>query len=322
MCQVVKRPNFFIVGAPKCGTTAMADYLRTHPAVFVSEPKEPNHFARHLTVEPAFLRPGTPLTSRDAYLALFAAAGDEHVAVGEASTRYLRSPRALREIREFEPAAKIVVMLRDPVDLAYSWHGQKLADCQESETDFRAAWALQEERQEGRRLPASLVAADALCYAKIASLGTQLEGLIGIFAREQVHLIFYDDFRVEPGRAYRELLAFLGLGDDGRREFPVRNAARQRRWPALARALRHPLLRRPTLALKHRLGVRGFGVGRLVDRFTLESGRPPLDPAFRRELEDFFEPEYAKLQRLTGRDLRATPSERAGSAPAAALGAG
>ena len=190
---------------------------------------------------------------------------------------------------------------------------RKLAEGQGTETDFGRAWRLQEERDAGRSLPRTLVASDALSYAKIASLGTQLERLLGLFARERVCLVFADEFAEDPRREYGRVLAFLGVPDDGRSDFPPLNPSRHRHWPALARLLRHPMLRRPAMALKRRLGVRGFGVGKLVDRLTVEAGRPPLDPALRAELERCFEPEFEKLARLTGRDLR-EPAAPPGSA--------
>ena len=106
-------PNFFIVGAPKCGTTALCEYLKYHPNVFMSTPKEPHYFAedferyRHVKTE-------------DKYLALFGDCNDRHLMIGEASVFYLRSTRAVSLIRDFNPDAKIIVMLRNPVDMVYS----------------------------------------------------------------------------------------------------------------------------------------------------------------------------------------------------------
>jgi hypothetical protein len=105
----MKKPDFFIVGAPKCGTTSLSEYLKQHPEIFMSEPKEPHFF-------------GTDLESywggrferyRDVhkYLSLFANVQDE-IRVGEASPWYLYSKRAAEEIKQFNPASRIIILLR------------------------------------------------------------------------------------------------------------------------------------------------------------------------------------------------------------------
>ena len=108
-------PNFFVVGAPKAGTTMIYERLKRHPEVFMSEVKEPHFFSDKRE------RDGAAPLSLTEYLALFDGAAGEH-AVGEASPSYLHSPDAPRRIAEFAPDAQIVVSLRHPVDRAYSHH--------------------------------------------------------------------------------------------------------------------------------------------------------------------------------------------------------
>ncbi|NLF38083.1 sulfotransferase, partial [bacterium] len=107
--MTMRLPDFFIVGAPKSGTTALHAYLGRHPSIFVPARKEPHFFGSDI-VSPAFVR------DRDAYLSLFAGATTE-ARVGEASIWYLYSKRAAREIKEFNPDARIIIMLRNPVDM-------------------------------------------------------------------------------------------------------------------------------------------------------------------------------------------------------------
>ena len=106
----MKRPNLFIAGAPKCGTTAMAQYLRTHPAIFFSDPKEPAYWAEDL---PA-MRRRIGITTRAAYESLFSAATDRHTYLGEGTTLYLYSQTAIKSIMAYQPAARFVVMIRRP----------------------------------------------------------------------------------------------------------------------------------------------------------------------------------------------------------------
>jgi hypothetical protein len=140
------RPNFFIVGAPKCGTTALRQYLLGHPATFFCEPKEPHYFATDFPSH-------RYVDSEQNYLRLFDPAGRECTRIGEASSWYLYSRDALANIRRFDPDAKIIAMLRNPIEMTPSLHAQLLRDFAESEPDLRRAWDLQEERRDPRRLP-------------------------------------------------------------------------------------------------------------------------------------------------------------------------
>src|SRR5210317_560697 len=110
------KPNFFILGAPKCGTTSLAYWLSQHPNVYVSPDKEPLHYS---TDFPA----STPHSERS-YLDLFAEATEQHIAIGEASVWYLRSKDAVANIENEIPEAKYIVMLRNPVEMAPSLHWQ------------------------------------------------------------------------------------------------------------------------------------------------------------------------------------------------------
>src|SRR3954468_1950993 len=112
-------PSFFIVGAPKCGTTSLNDYLRQHPRIFIPERKELHYFGSDLT----FLKTQRP--TREEYLAHFAAAQPQQIA-GEASVWYLYSQLAAREIHDFCREAKFIIMLRNPVDMMHSLHSQYL----------------------------------------------------------------------------------------------------------------------------------------------------------------------------------------------------
>jgi hypothetical protein len=101
------KPGFFLVGAPKCGTTSLHDHLAQHPALFLPAVKEPTFFGADVPLLPA-------VGSLDAYVALFDAGAGR--LCGEASTNYLASTSAAREIHDFNPGARIIVALRNPVD--------------------------------------------------------------------------------------------------------------------------------------------------------------------------------------------------------------
>lgn len=296
----MKRPDFFIVGAPKCGTTALSEYLRAHPRLFLATPKEPHYFATDL--------PGLRyITTEEAYHRLFAAADEGHLAVGEASPGYLYSRDALPAIRAYAPAARLIVMLRDPIELFLSHHAQLRYSLFEEEADPATAWGLQEERRAGRRIPAACREPRALLYRDMLALGDQLERLYALFPPQQVLVILYDELRDDAGAVYRRTLAFLGLPDDGRSDFPVVNPHKGARWGWLNRLLHRPP--RWALALLRRLagGPLHDAVvalhGRLKRLNSQRRERAALPPAFRRELAAELRPQVEKLERLLGRDL-------------------
>jgi sulfotransferase family protein len=294
----MRKPDFFIVGAPRCGTTAMYTYLRQHPDIFMSARKESHFF-------------GTDISSlaldRDEqkYLALFAGAQHEK-RVGEASVFYLSSRRAAREIHAFCPSASIVIMLRNPVDMMYSLHSFNLFMGAETISDFRTALMVEEERKRGLQLPAKLYPVKPLLYREVATYRPQIQRYLDVFGGQSVHVILFDDFTNATARVYREICEFLGVSPDFQPEFPVVNANKRVRSQAVRNVLRSPpsgLGRRLVKAMlpwpvRQRLfkGLRHFNV--------VDERRRPLNPHLRRQLQAEFAPEVEQLSRLLRRDLR------------------
>lgn len=293
----MRRPDLFIVGAPKCGTTALHQYLGEHPRIFMSRRKEPWFFAND------FHR---YVTTLEQYTALFNSATDHHLAVGESSAAYLRSDTALQRIREFSPGARIVVMLRNPVDLVHSLHSQALLNLNEDQADIERAWRLQEERRDGRYIPRLCRSPRFLQYADVARLGEQVARALEIFDRRRVKLIVFDDFAGDTRRVYEDVLGFLEIPSDNRSHFPRVNAARVTRSSVLARIAHRPpqLLVEPYLRLKKRLGWRDVGLTDWIKHVNeREVERTPLKTSFRLELIEEFRDDVDRLAQLLERDL-------------------
>jgi hypothetical protein len=297
---VAVRPDFFIVGAPKCGTTALYRYLRLHPNIYLPAKKEPHFFAHDLGSYRA-------IKTMEQYSALFADAKAWHHRVGEASVYYLRSAVAIPSIRAFNPEARIIAMFRNPVDMVYSLHSQLLYWSEEIVPDFEAAWRLQEPRSRGLDLPPGSRGAFLLQYAELGRLGSQLERLLSTFPASQVKLILYDDFAASPRQVYDDVIAFLGLPHDGRTVFPRINDNKRARMAWLRNLIRKPppALRGAYREVKARVGRQRLDAIRqsVVKRLTVNEQREPLSPAFRAELVELFRDEVALLGRLLGRDL-------------------
>ena len=136
------KPDFFIAGMPRSGTTSMYTYLKQHPDIFLSIYKEPNYFCKDLSQSDYNVR------DEALYHSLFVhAAGKKRI--GEGSVWYLTSTTAASEIKKFSPSAKIIVMLRNPVEMIYSLHSLYLRTGNEDTVDFEQALALQPDRMKG-----------------------------------------------------------------------------------------------------------------------------------------------------------------------------
>lgn len=294
------KPNFFIVGAPKCGTTALYEYLRSHPNILMPEVKEPHFFATDLGAYPS-------VKTLEDYTKLFEEATPKHLRIGEASVHYLASSVAIAKIRQFNPDAKIIAMLRNPVDMVYSLHSELLDWSIETVSSFEAAWRMQERRRQGLDLPRGISAPLLVQYEQMGRFGTQVERLLSIFPRERVKLILYDDFAVSPQRVYDEVIDFLDLPHDGRTDFPRVNENRTVRLPWLRTFYRKPppVLRSAFRGLKRTVGGPGIVAvkEKIVALNTLRERRTPLSPEFRAEMVKAFHGEVMLLSRILNRDL-------------------
>jgi hypothetical protein len=298
---VPRRPNFVILGAPKCGTTALSVYLRDHPQVFVSRPKEPHYFCDEWDY---YYAPGE--RSEEHYLRLFADADDSHLAVGEASVWYLYSTTAARNIAAFDPAVRVIVMVRNPVELVPSLHSQLRYVLDEDEPDPEAAWDLQDARARGERLPPTVRVPEFLQYGAAASLGAQLRRVHEHFPPEQVKVLVMDDLKRDTGAVYREALDFLGVPDDGRSEFPRVNENKVHQRAAVARLTQRP----PAALVAVARGVKKVGrIERLgvLDRVRRTNRqvarREEITPEFAERLRAHFRDDVADLGEQIGRDL-------------------
>ncbi|MES1216011.1 MAG: sulfotransferase, partial [Bacteroidota bacterium] len=231
----MKKPNFFIVGAPKCGTTAMNDYLDQHPDIFMA-PKEIHFFGQDLKTRVKI--------SEAEYLQNFQAAGDSKI-IGEASVWYLYSTTSAEEIKQFSPEAKILIMLRNPVEVIQSLHSQNLFDGNEDVLDFEKAISLDEKRKRREHLSDSLDFFEMPTYRDTALFSKQVERYLKVFGKSNVHIILYDDFKADPQKMFKETLQFLGVSDFANIQFNVVNPNKQ-----IQNFYLHRLVKKPPQNLK------------------------------------------------------------------------
>jgi len=288
----MRRPDFFIVGAPKCGTTAMDEHLGEHPDIFMAERKEAHFFGGDLTIR--YDRPTKP-----EYLSYFRAAR-QHKRVGESSVFYLVSKQAASEIKAFSPDAGIIIMLRNPVDMMYSLHSQLIYNSMEDITDFAAALQAEEDRKKGLRLASSARTVEAFFYREVAKYVPQVERYFHVFGRENVYVIIFDDFKADTAGEYRKTLEFLGVDPHFAPEFRTVNPNKRVRSTLLQR-----LIFKTKLARSHKFRSRlpEFLRRALRGLNIVYERRAPMDEGLRKQLQAEFAPEVKRLSELLGRDL-------------------
>jgi hypothetical protein len=293
-------PSFFLVGAPRCGTTSLSRALKDHPAISFSKPKETQYF--HLA--PADM---ADAELRATYLAVHhpELSGD-HRALGDGSVSYLYSPDCVRRALRFDPRARFIATVRNPLELVPSHHARMLFTLEEDVADFERAWDLAGERAQGRRIPRRCRDARVLQYPEVGRLGHHLERLFEVAGRERCLVLVHDDLRRDLGPAYRQVLAFIGVADDGRTRFLKRAENRRFKSTFLQQFVMNPpswtlpLIRYGNSATIKRLKSMRRRIEK-ANTFTAE--RPSLSAAMRERLAQHYAADIAKLGRLIDRDL-------------------
>jgi len=302
---------FFLVGAPRCGTTALSRYLRKHPRICFSVPKE----THYLTYAPEM-----PLAElRASYLRdFFPHRTPDHLVLGDGSVSMLYSDLSIQRALALDPDARFLVMARNPMEQLPSYHQRLLFVLEEDERDFATAWRLQDARARGEHLPRSCRDPRMLQYAEVARFGERVAHLFDLVGRERCLVIVHDDFKSETAKVYEQVLSFLGLEHDGRTNFPRRFESRSFRLLALHRLLMRPPdpLAKAVLRAKvkkERARMAGDtkakkpwlkrARSRLLAWNSISTPPAPLAPALRDELRETFHDDLVRLGRLLGRDL-------------------
>jgi hypothetical protein len=306
----VTRPSVFIAGNSKSGTSALYQFLKVHPDVFMSSPKEPNYFARD------FLRDPDPAGSfhphsLDWYLGLFEHARPDQIC-GEASAVYLYSSVAAREIHAFNPDARLVFILREPVSFLHSYHLQQLKNPVtegEDEKDFEKALALEPFRRQGQRLPKGCLVPELNYYSERIRYAAHLQRYLEVFDRSQLLILLYDDFRRDNAGTYRQVLAFLGLNPNFTPDFRTVNEGSKLRSKSMQQLMRRLTFGQgwaaPVKALAKRLlpaPMRKKLVQQAYDTLVFEP-KDEVDPILAARLKAQFRPEVEHISTLLGRDL-------------------
>ena len=233
-------PAFLIVGAERCGTTSMFHLLRQHPALFSATlpRKEVHYFDYKYHRGLAWYQCHFPLSVRARIVAGRVKAAP---VAFEATPNYMFDANAPGRINRDLPGVKLLAMVRDPVERAYSAHAHQMGYGDETEP-FERALELEDSRLEGEveRILADpgyeSFSFDHHTYRSRGHYADQLDHLAGVFGRDRVHVIDSGDFFTSPGPCYDQVLDFLGLPDRGRPAFRPQNARPRSPMPDSLRA--------------------------------------------------------------------------------------
>lgn len=242
------KPNLFVIGAPKCGTTSVANWLSQHPDIFMSKDKEPHYF----------YSPRHKERNLQDYLSNFFEAGAEVKYVGEASVWYLFSGIAAKKIMDFNSDSRFIVCIRNPIEMAPSLHAQMVYNGHEKETCFAKAWELSDKRESG--FPEKIFNLENgdpthMSYRKACKLGSQVENLLKFVPRERIHFVVMDDIKSSPSSVWNGIQAFLGLDFFESCDFEKKNPATVRKNLVFHRIIILLTNLKKILRLKVNLGI-------------------------------------------------------------------
>lgn len=276
-------PNFFLVGAQKAGTTSLYEYLRQHPQIYMSPVKEPSYFAPEQCA-------GGPVFTWESYLHLFAGASTE-LALGEATATYLWSAAAPLGIAARIPEARIVIILRSPIDRAYSQYLHMLTEGV-TRRSFRAQIAVSLRHPETRF-------SHTWPFLELGMYHQQVTRYLRQFPRYNIHICYYEEFARSPLRVMSELYAFLGVDPAYEPDVTRRyNEPRVPKAAATVYVLRRSGVWRALRALtppRLRSALRSAAL-RSRDSLTID----PVDHDF---LADYYRHDVEQLSSLLDRDL-------------------
>ncbi len=282
-------PNFLLIGAAKCGTTSLFYYLKQHPEIGMLEIKDANYFVDFRV----------KVRELDGYQALFTDFAGRK-AIGEAPVRALYDEEALRKIRATLPGVKILVILRNPAEMAHSLWGHMVRNGER--LSFRRALKVETRRMTDPRFRKTCNNwyGDYFYYHR-GLYYEQIKRVLDLFGPENVRVYLFDDFVTDPLQICRDCFTFLGVDPDFVPVMEKHNVGKVYRHRGL-----HKLLTQPPGWL---LSMEKGPLGEFVQRARLNLAKantrrvPRLDPVLRKRLLEKYRPDIEKLSGLLKRDL-------------------
>lgn len=314
MASETIKPNFVVAGAAKCGTTSLYHYLKQHPDVYMSPIKETNHFsqdirpenfsteyktyerAKNLDIE-QFVNSdmtgdqwGAYILNREHYLKLFRFAGGKK-AIGEISNSYLYSSVAAENIRKDFPDMKVVMILRQPAERAYSHYLANLRDGRTT-LPFRPEVENDDAKQRHGWSISHL-------YYELGCYADQVERFQQLFPASQLRIYLFDDLKNNNRGLVKDLFDFLGLRQDVSINFDEKfNEARIPKNPGLIKFITQLGIKRRIFRALPKQWQKG-----VKDSFFKEGKVPKLSAEDRKWMTSRYIADIHKLEKLINKDL-------------------
>lgn len=298
--------NLFIVGAPKCGTTALCDYINQHPEVFVPKIKEPHYFSKDFY---NYRR----VTKEETYSNIY----NEGVRNGcnilcDASVWYLYSKVAAKEIRQYNKDAKIIIMIRDPVTMLPSLHNQLVYSGREDVNSFEEAWDLVEKRKKGLNIPKNSIEISHLYYDEVCKYYEQICRYNDLFPNKNVKIITFDDFMSNTKSVVKGVFEFLCVDEEFYPNLKQVNAAREHKYKRVAEFLQYPPF--PLSYLKDKIKKTPFIMNAVPMRsiykiLSKKSEKKLIGPEYLSSISSVYEEDIKQLESMLDIDVREWKNE-------------
>jgi hypothetical protein len=292
----MKLPTFIVIGAPKSGTTSLFYYLKQHPDVFLPERKELHFFSYEYLKEHA-KGPGDAgilaalCSDRETYESYYRSA-DASAAVGEFSPSYLFFSDTAEKIFDALGKVRIIAILRNPVEKAYSQYMHLVRDNLENLSFLEALHAEEERKKNGW--------SDIWWYAKSSRYSDKIKKFFNVFGKDSAKVILFEEFTNDPSKILRDICDFIGVNGD----FPfdtskVYNKTGQPRSKLIANFFSRPNL---VKAVAKKIIPERIRFPLRIALHALNTGdKDPIDPSSKKYLKDLFRNDSLKLEKLIGR---------------------
>ncbi len=289
-------PNFFIVGAPRCGTTSLYEYLKSMPDIFMSKMKEPNYFSAANIPENSR---HTPIRTKEKYLKLFEKANGQKI-IGEASAHYLFDPDAPKLIKEVSPEARILISLRDPVERVFShylfqWHLVLPSFREQMKTEIA------NQKKHDKNLHR---------IVDFSPYSDNVKRYFEIFGHDHVLVVIFEEFIKNEKQTIETVLRFLNLDTKKYFEPIIHNSSydRKRRVPSdeisqyLLNSSRTKMIVRTTMPSPMRRFLEKKILTKLTS-FSTQNSKPTMDEDDKKILIDYFWNDVKQLEGILNRRL-------------------
>ncbi len=300
------KPNLFIVGQPKSGTTALHQFLGQHPEIYMSSIKEPHFFCSdfHLESDRAYGKQRFfDFRSESAYLQLFNKAKNVKIA-GESSTNYLYSQVAAEKIHNFNPDAKIIIILREPAKYLYSLHSHYVKFTEENEPDFLTALSLESKRREEEEFLSSRVTSPSyLYYSQRIQYYQQVKRYCDRFDPKQIKVIIFEEFKSANETIFKEVLEFLEVDSSFSPEYAAVNVNKEVKFKSINSLINNPLVKSISKNLLSQ-EFNEFVRDNIVEKFLWhQAPKAKMPAAIQAQLREQYRPEAVKISELLALDL-------------------